>query len=187
MTGSPGSSSTSRPAVFFDRDGVLIEALRLSGTPGAISDASAIEYTRDAAAVCAALRARSIPLFIFTNQPDVGRGLVPQAAVDAINAEIEAHLGIEAIAVAYSGDDADPLRKPNPGMLHALAAEHGLDLARSVAVGDRWRDIEAGQRAGVATLFIDRGWDERQPVAPDHVVAELGDGLPWILEQLDRS
>ncbi len=69
-------------------------------------------------------------------------------------------------------------------MLHQLAEEHDLDLSRSVAVGDRWRDVEAGRRAGVTTLFIDRGWDERQPAEPDHTVRELGDGLPWILEQL---
>ncbi|MEH3055236.1 MAG: HAD hydrolase-like protein [Patulibacter minatonensis] len=60
-----------------------------------------------------------------------------------------------------------PLRKPNPGMLRQLAEEHDLDLARSVAVGDRWRDVEAGRRAGVRTLFIDRGWDEQQPADPD--------------------
>jgi len=153
------TNAPSRPAVFFDRDGVLIEALRLSGKPGAISDTTELQYTRDAEAVCADLSNRGIPLFIFTNQPDVGRGLVPQEAVDAINAAIEAHLGITATAVAYSGDDADPLRKPNPGMLLQLAEEHGLDLSRSVAVGDRWRDVEAGRRAGVTTLFIDRGWD----------------------------
>lgn len=173
-----------RRAVFFDRDGVLIEALRLSGKPGAISDAAEITYTRDAERVCAALRAQDVPLFIFTNQPDVGRGLVPQEAVDTINARIASHLGITAVAVAFSGDDADPLRKPNPGMLLELAREHGLDLAGSVAVGDRWRDVEAGRRAGVPTLFIDRDWDEQQPAEPDHAVPELGDGLPWILERL---
>ena len=173
-----------RPAVFFDRDGVLIEALPVDGKPGAISDVADLVYTRDAEAVCGALRDAGIPLFVFTNQPDVGRGLVDQAAVEAINDAVQAKLGITAVAVAWSGDDADPLRKPNPGMLLELAAEHDLDLAGSVAVGDRWRDVEAGRRAGTRTVLIDRGWQEKQADGPDLVVDELGDGLDWILAQV---
>jgi D-glycero-D-manno-heptose 1,7-bisphosphate phosphatase len=176
-----------RQAVFFDRDGVLIEALPVDGKPGAISDVDELRYTPDARRVCRELTALGIPLFIFTNQPDVGRGLVPQAAVEAINDAVQAELGITAVAVSWSGDNTDPLRKPNPGMLLALAAEHGIDLTRSVAVGDRWRDIEAGRRAGARTLLIDRGWPEQQADRPDATVQELGDGLDWILEQLGAA
>lgn len=173
-----------RPAVFFDRDGVLIDALPVDGKPGAISHVDDLNYTRDAARVCEALRAAGLPLFVFTNQPDVGRGLVDQADIEAINDAVQAELGIDDVAVAWSGDDADPLRKPNPGMLLQLAERHGLDLARSVAVGDRWRDVEAGRRAGTRTVLIDRGWQEQQADRPDLVVDELGDALEWILEQV---
>jgi D-glycero-D-manno-heptose 1,7-bisphosphate phosphatase len=180
-------ASELRAAVFFDRDGVLIEALPVDGKPGAISDLSGLQYTRDAEAVCAALRAEGVPLFIFTNQPDVGRGLVEQAPIEAINDEVQRHLGITDVAVAWSGDNADPLRKPNPGMLLALAAEHQIDLASSIAVGDRWRDVEAGRRAGTKTLLVDRGWPEKKPEQPDFTVRELGEGLDWIRAQLGLS
>lgn len=178
------AASQLRPAVFFDRDGVLIEAKPVNGKPGAISDVADLVYTRDAESVCAALRADGIPLFVFTNQPDVGRGLVEQSAIEAINDAVRDHLGIDEVAVAWSGDDADPLRKPNPGMLLALAERHGIDLARSVAVGDRWRDITAGVRAGVRTVLIDRGWPEQHRDEPDLTVQELGDALGWIREHV---
>jgi D-glycero-D-manno-heptose 1,7-bisphosphate phosphatase len=50
-------------------------------------------------------------------------------------------------------------------------------------VGDRWRDIEAGKRAGCLTVFIDAGYRERAPEGQDVTVASLPDALPWILER----
>ena len=48
-----------------------------------------------------------------------------------------------------------------------MAAEaHGIDLSSSYMVGDRWRDVEAGRRAGCRTVFIDRGYDERRQTHP---------------------
>jgi D-glycero-D-manno-heptose 1,7-bisphosphate phosphatase len=181
-------SESARPAVFFDRDGVLIKApIEPSGKPGAIRDVADLEFTRDAKAVCATLTERGIPIFLFTNQPDVERGLTTREAVDAINGKVQSELALTEIAVCWSNDDEAPCRKPNPGMLLDLAEKHGLDLAASVAVGDRWRDIAAGQRAGAQTLFIDRHYGEQHPKAPDHTVAELGDGLDWILEHVTAS
>ena len=50
-------------------------------------------------------------------------------------------------------------------------------------VGDRWRDVEAGKRAGCRTVFVDRGYDERAPEVPDAVVADLREAATWILEE----
>ena len=56
----------------------------------------------------------------------------------------------------------------------------GVDLTRSVMVGDRWRDIEAGRRAGVTTIWIRSDYDEAAPAAPDHVVDGLLDVVPLV-------
>jgi D-glycero-D-manno-heptose 1,7-bisphosphate phosphatase len=48
-------------------------------------------------------------------------------------------------------------------------------------VGDRWRDIEAGKRAGCVTIFIDRGYTEKRPDSPDFVVNELAQAVPRIV------
>ena len=82
-------------------------------------------------------------------------------------------------------DDADgcACRKPRPGMLLDAAARWDLDLAASVMVGDRWRDVEAGEQAGVRTIFVDHGYAEELPSAPDHVVADLAEAADLLLRR----
>lgn len=72
-------------------------------------------------------------------------------------------------------------RKPKPGMLVDLAARFAVDLERSVMVGDRWRDVEAGKRAGCGTVFIDYEYDEERPSGADFICRSLAEALPWIL------
>lgn len=170
--------------MFFDRDGTLIAAPIVDGRPRAVRRVGQIELTQGARQVCGELEELGVPLFVVTNQPDVARGLTTQYVVEQIDAAVVQALRITDLAVSWSDDDADPRRKPNPGLLLELAERHHLDLARSIMVGDRWRDIEAGERAGCRTVFIDRDYDEQQPVAPDLVVRELDEALDWIREQL---
>ena len=177
-------SPQAQPAVFFDRDGVLIEAPVRGGRPAAIRSVEQLSLTRDAAAVCGELKELGVPLFCFTNQPDVKRGLTTRYVVEQINTAMAGTLGITEVAVAWTDSDEDPMFKPNPGMLLALAEKHDIDLSKSVAVGDRWRDIVAGQRAGTKTVFIDRKYSERAPDGADLTVSELGEALDWIREQL---
>jgi D-glycero-D-manno-heptose 1,7-bisphosphate phosphatase len=66
-------------------------------------------------------------------------------------------------------------------MLLDAAGRLGLDLERSFMVGDRWRDIEAGHRAGCTTVFVDRGYTERKPEEPDIVVNELVEAVPQMI------
>ena len=68
---------------------------------------------------------------------------------------------------------AGATRSVREGMLLQAARKWDLDLAASYIVGDRWRDIEAGQRAGCRTIFVDYGYDEKQPEQYDHRVASL--------------
>lgn len=170
--------------MFLDRDGVLIVAPLVDGKPAAIRSVSDLKLTRDAAAFCRELHEAGVPMFVFTNQPDVARGLTTRYVVEQINTAVGGTLGITETAVSWADDDADPSRKPNPGMLLDLAERHHLDLAASVTIGDRWRDVEAGRRAGTKTVFIDRKYKERGPDAPDLTVSELGEALGWVREQL---
>ncbi len=45
-------------------------------------------------------------------------------------------------------------RKPRPGLIHAAASIHDLDLSASVLIGDQQRDITAGERAGVGRCVL---------------------------------
>jgi D-glycero-D-manno-heptose 1,7-bisphosphate phosphatase len=59
-------------------------------------------------------------------------------------------------------------------MLIDMAAKHRLELASSFMVGDRWRDIEAGQRAGCTTLLVRQTDDtEVHVVQPNYEINDL--------------
>ncbi|MFT4034549.1 MAG: HAD-IIIA family hydrolase [Patulibacter sp.] len=178
------SAGSIRAAVFFDRDGTLIDAPVVDGRPRAVRSVGQMQLAAGAREVCGELEELGVPLFVVTNQPDVARGLTSQYVVEQIDSAVVQALRITDLAVCWADDDDDPRRKPNPGLLLELAERHQIDLARSVTVGDRWRDIEAGRRAGTRTVFIDRSYDEQRPDAPDLVVTRLDEALDWIRDQL---
>jgi len=70
-------------------------------------------------------------------------------------------------------------------MLLAAAREWDISLAASVMVGDRWRDVESGKRAGCKTVFIDCGYAEPRPESPDLIVRSLAEAVPWIIRTLE--
>jgi D-glycero-D-manno-heptose 1,7-bisphosphate phosphatase len=86
--------------------------------------------------------------------------------------------------VCYHDDqDNCACRKPQPGLLLEAAARHAINLSASFMIGDRWKDIEAGRRAGCATILIDYGYAEKGSSIPDHRVSSLPQAVEWILSQ----
>jgi D-glycero-D-manno-heptose 1,7-bisphosphate phosphatase len=170
-----------RVAAFLDRDGVLIENTTTDGRPRPLPEGTA-EILPGVLEACRTLQDAGLVLIGVSNQPDIARGMSSTDAVTRTNGELRNRLGLDALLMCPH-DDADDCRcrKPRPGMLLEGAVQFGLDLRRSVMVGDRWRDIEAGRRAGCATVFVDRGYGERKPEGPDVVVASLADAVPYIL------
>ncbi|HSY53639.1 MAG TPA: HAD-IIIA family hydrolase, partial [Opitutaceae bacterium] len=129
-------------------------------------------------------KAAGFALIVATNQPDVGRGTQPQAVVEAMHARLRQLVPeIGHIEVCYDPGQGESSRrrKPEPGMLLDAAAALGLDLARSWMIGDRWRDIDCGQRAGVRTVFIDFGYAEDLRTPPDFTVKNFAEAARIIL------
>ena len=171
-------------AVFLDRDGVINRAIVRNGRPFPPQSAAEVEILPGVADALAQLKRAGFALVVVTNQPDVARGRQSREAVDAIHATLLAELPIDEIRTCFH-DDADdcPCRKPRPGL---LLQDPQYNLARSVMVGDRWRDIEAGRRAGVAaTVLVDYQYDETAPAPPDLRVPSLADAVPWILQRFE--
>lgn len=176
-------------AVFLDRDGVLNEAVMRDGKPYPPQSEEEVEVAAGAAAALDRLKALGLPLIVVTNQPDVARGTQTAEAVEAIHRRLGRALPVDEF-LSCLHDDADGCgcRKPKPGLILEGAARHGADLARSFLVGDRWRDVEAGQAAGCRTIWIDRGYRERGPSrAPDARVGSLGEAVEWIVRQIDSE
>jgi D-glycero-D-manno-heptose 1,7-bisphosphate phosphatase len=174
-----------RAAVFLDRDGVLNEPLLVEARPHPPENGSQLVIAPETVRACRQLHDASLLLVMVTNQPDIARGLVSRQTVDAMNETVRRALDLDAIYVCPHDDaDACSCRKPKPGMLMEAVRSLNLDLARSVMVGDRWRDVEAGRQAGCATVFVDRGYDEPRPSGADLVVAAFPEAVPWILARV---
>lgn len=174
-------------AVFLDRDGVLNDAVLRDGRPYPPADEASMTIVAGAAEALLRLRERDFRLIVVTNQPDVARGTQPRAVVEAMNEKLRAALPVDEIVVCWHDGDGCDCRKPKPGALLDAARRHGIDLGRSFMVGDRWRDIEAGQRAGVTCLFIDRGYSERQPEGDFVRVDSIGGAAEEILKMTRPS
>jgi D-glycero-D-manno-heptose 1,7-bisphosphate phosphatase len=172
-----------RAAVFFDRDGVLNKAAVRDGRPYPPASVDELEIVWGASAAVRKLRDLGFLIVVVTNQPDVGRGTQTRAEVEKMNAAIGRSIAIDDFLVCYHDDgDGCDCRKPAPGLLLRAAAQHEIELASSYMVGDRWRDVEAGSRAGCKTILIDFGYRERSPAKdPDARVKSLDQAVDWIV------
>lgn len=172
---------TQKRAVFLDRDGVLNQLL--PGGPAGTSPQSVAETIiyPDVPGALARLHNAGFLLIVTTNQPDVARGRQSRAGVESIHAHLAAQLPLDDIEVCYHDDVDDcACRKPKPGLIRDAAARHGIDIAASYMVGDRWRDVDAGLAAGCTTILIERRHQEELRGKPAVAVASLGEAAAWI-------
>ena len=178
-----------RPAVFLDRDGVLNESFTgADGVPRPPAGLAEFRLIADAAAACLRLGELGFMRIVVTNQPDVARGAQKREVVEAIHERLRASLPIDDIRTCYHDDgDLCDCRKPKPGLLESAARDWGIDLAASYMIGDRWRDVEAGQRAGCTTILIDTHEARPLAVEPDLRVDSLGAAVRWIGERVRQE
>jgi D-glycero-D-manno-heptose 1,7-bisphosphate phosphatase len=175
---------SAQSAVFLDRDGVLNEAIVRNGKPYPPRDLSELVITCGACAALGELKRERFLLIVVTNQPDVARGKAKRVDVDQINTQLAAILPLDAIEMCEHDDQEQcDCRKPKPGMIRRAREKFGVDLAGSFMVGDRWRDIEAGRRAGCRTILIGQGYGEIFPCAPTVKLASLPEAASWIIQQ----
>lgn len=174
-----------RPAILFDRDGVLnID----NGYTHKVGD---LAWTPGARAAVRRLNDAGVLVLVVTNQSGVARGYYDEATMDAFHAAMQGQLAevgawFDAVyACPYNPTGVverflhpdHPDRKPNPGMLLRAMAEHGADPSRTVMIGDRGSDLEAARRAGVEGVRYHHGTDL------DALVAGL---LPRLVSKLSR-
>jgi D-glycero-D-manno-heptose 1,7-bisphosphate phosphatase len=163
--------SNLRPAVFLDRDGVLIEDSHY------VASTQEVRMVPGAAEAVAALNAAGWVVVVVTNQSGVARGFFTQATVADVHVHIAERLAeCGATVDAFHHCPHHPegeveafrqsceCRKPKPGMLRRAAEELGIDLARSWMVGDRPTDLEAGAAVGCRTILVRTGYGSKVDV-----------------------
>lgn len=184
-----------RPAIFLDRDGVL----NVGFHGDYIRDVSQFQWLAGARDGVAALSRAGWPIVVVTNQSGVARGLYTLEDVESIHSRMLADLAadggaVEAVYVCpHRPEDACDCRKPLPGMLLRAARELGLDLPRSVFIGDAETDMSAGRAAGCRVLAVTTGLATPDEIAqwmpaPERVFDTLTEAAEWInAHGMDRS
>lgn len=172
----------SRPAFFFDRDGVV----NVSPGAGYVLRWEDFHFSEGVIEALAWLRARDFVLVLVTNQQGVGKGLMTQATLDDIHRRMQAELAghgaqFDAIyaCTCLKSDPGCLCHKPSPAMAVCAAMEHDLDLARSWMIGDHDRDIEMAGSAGVPHTI--RVLSEKAASVPaTHTLATTAELLPLL-------
>ena len=174
------------PAIFLDRDGVLIE-----NRADYVRDWSQVKIFPEALRVLSLSGAKNYKIVIITNQSAVGRGLITLETAKDINdrlVDLIHRQGGQVDGVymcPHKPDDGCTCRKPQPGLFFQAAEELSLDLQRSWMIGDAWSDLQAGQAAGLGQVILvktGRGAEQVLQPRPEQISDHLiFDDLPQAL------
>lgn len=159
------SSVALRPAVFLDRDG------NINDDVGYLSELSELTLYPWAIDVVRLLKRAGYLVVMVTNQGGIGRGMIRPEFPGELHAVIDQRLAqagtavdgwylcphhpealIEALRVECA------CRKPAPGMALDAARDLGIDLTRSWVIGDKWSDVQMGERIGARSVLVRTGW-----------------------------
>ena len=175
--------------MFLDRDGTIAEEV------GYLNHLSRFRIFPFAAPAIRRLNSAGLLVIVVTNQSGVNRGYFPDSLVHAVHERMTQQLaaaGARLDAIYYcphTSSDGCECRKPKPGLLQRAAREHSLDLSNSFVVGDRYGDVELGQRAGASGVLVRTGYGEGElawnsakwEVPPDFIADDLVAAADWIL------
>jgi D-glycero-D-manno-heptose 1,7-bisphosphate phosphatase len=143
-------ASTGGPAIFIDRDGV-INSRRPNDY---VLDWSQFVFVPGIRAALKQLAALELPIMVISNQAAVGKGLLDQAGLKEITAQMHRQLLLDGVSLTaayyciHRSDENCLCRKPKPGLLREAAADFDIDLRQSVLIGDSDTDIQAALAAG---------------------------------------
>jgi D-glycero-D-manno-heptose 1,7-bisphosphate phosphatase len=177
---------TAGRAVFLDRDGVLVPEMLVDGQPFAPLTLADFRLLPEAAGQVQRLRDAGLTCLVFTNQPEVARGLLPTDTLATMHRQLRAEVPVHDVYVCPHVDaDGCDCRKPRPGMLTAGARAWAVRLEDSFVIGDRWRDIDAGRAVGCYTILIDRPYSACRTA--DARVSTLVDAVDTVMARLEAA
>ncbi len=160
-------------AIFFDRDGVLNRPIKRKNKPYSPLSLKKFIFLPNVKKTIDIL-SRKYLIIVITNQPEVFRSKLSLKTLDKINIKIKKTLKVDDIFMC-THDDSEKCkcRKPKIGMLIKAKKKWNINLEKSYVVGDRWKDIEAGNKARCKTVFLDRDYDEQKPINYDYKIKTI--------------
>jgi D-glycero-D-manno-heptose 1,7-bisphosphate phosphatase len=161
-------------AIFFDRDGVLNKTFIKNSKPFAPKNFKDFKIVSSAYKTLNYLVSLNYLIFVITNQPDVGNGLVKKDIIEKMHDIILKRLPVKKVFVCYHSQDQNCFcRKPKTGMIEEAKKKFDLNLENSFLVGDRFSDIEAGNKSKLKTIMLGNGYGEYPSVNPDFKIKRL--------------
>jgi D-glycero-D-manno-heptose 1,7-bisphosphate phosphatase len=193
-----------KQAVFLDRDGTVNEEV------GYLRDVAKLKLIPGAGSAIRKLNEAGFLVVLVTNQAGVARGYFPESLIAEVHARLDELLHAEDArldAVYYcphhptAGTTAYTrvcdCRKPGTGLIKQATRDLHIDVKHSYMVGDKWSDVELGQRAGTAAVLVKSGYAPDDPgnVRPPHVrepefiAHDISEAADWIIahSKADRS
>ncbi len=188
-------------AVFLDRDGTVTEEV------GYLSDLTMLRLLPGAGTAIRKLNQAGFKVILVTNQSGVARGLFPEALVQEAHARLAKMLeqeGAQLDGIYYCPHHPHAgathytricdCRKPETGLIDRAVNELAIDLNQSVMVGDKWIDVELGQKAGMKSILVGTGFAPDDPgnIRPGHVrdpdftAHDLAEVVEWIFKNFHR-
>jgi histidinol-phosphate phosphatase family protein len=205
QSGAPGDGEAARdllrPAIFFDRDGVLN-----ADDGDGVFRPEDVEAIPGAGAALARVNKAGILAICLTNQPGLAKGSLSLSDLEAVTATLRQALSVDGGRLddvlwcphhpARHWPNGVPAlmvdcacRKPKPGLVLEAQRRHGVDLARSFMVGDRYRDLAPGRAFGARGVLVMTGEAGSDAglfdFSPDFIAPDLGAAVDYILAHID--
>ena len=141
-------------ALFLDRDGTI------NIDTGYVHEPEHFEFINGIFEFCRAAQDKGFLIIVITNQSGIERGYFTEDDYEATTrhmvSEFARH-GITITDVLHCPSLSGPDRKPEPGLFIKARDKHNIDMSRSINVGDKDRDIQAGRAAGIGTNILFTG------------------------------
>ena len=160
------SNKMVRPrAVFFDIDGVLNELVDRGDKKTAPWNVSEFKFMPNVKEAVELVKKLSFKTYVITNQPDMYDGYMSKESLDLMMKMTVNWLDIDSQFCAF--DRKSNLYKPNNGMIEYFINMYGIDRTESFIIGDRWKDIVAGDKSKLNTIFV--GDEYTCPLEYEHI------------------
>ncbi len=181
-----------RPAVFLDRDGVIIKEI------GYISSSEEMKIYNFSKECVENLRKHGYLSIVITNQSGIARGFFSEDDLIKMNQRLMEETGVDdvfycphykqGIVPKYSIECN--CRKPGVGMIEKACTKYDIDLKQSFFIGDRESDIKAGKNAGIKTILVRSGYgkkEEKKDINPDHICDDLRDAVMVCINEIGEG
>lgn len=140
-------------AIFFDKDGVLNE---LVSRPEGVTppwNLDELQFINDSKRAVNLVKSMGFKVFMVTNQPDMLDGKMTPAAFNDIMELNSIYFGFDGVRAATRRGSDD--YKPNTGMVDIFVEKYKIDVSQSFMIGDSWKDVVCGSKAGLTTFYVD--------------------------------